>query len=247
MIHIHLFLAILVVIITFIVTFFVGIVPAVILKLFKLREASEKWMRLNGTFIAKTIIWVLNMKIVTSGEEKIPPPEVPVCFVANHQSMLDIPAVLAGLHLWPGFITKKELRKVPILRYWIRAMQCVYIDRVSARSSVEAIIKGVDNIKRGVRMFIFPEGTRSKTGKLGQFKSGSLKLATRAKATIVPITIDGTRLGVEQKRGVKRVVIHLSVGDPIDTASLDGDQIKELPNQVYKAIEEQFKSLQGPA
>ncbi len=246
MTYIHLFFAILVVVLTFIVTFFVGIIPAAILKLFKQREAGEKWMRLNGTFIAKTVIWVLNMKIVTSGEEKIPPPEVPVCSVANHQSMLDIPAVLAGLHLWPGFVTKKELKKVPILRYWIRAMQCVYIDRESVRSSVEAIIKSVENIKRGVRMFIFPEGTRSKTGELGQFKSGSLKLATRAKATIVPITIDGTRLGVEQKRGVKRIIMNLIVSDPIDTASLDADQIKELPDQVYRVIEEQFKSIQGP-
>jgi len=247
MTYIHLFLAILVVIPTFVITFFTGIVPAAVMKLFKKREAAEKWMRLNGTFIAKTIIWALNMRIVTEGEEKIPPPEVPVCFVANHQSMIDIPAVLAGLHLWPGFITKKELKRVPILRYWIKAMQCVYIDRKSVRSSIEAIVQGVENIKNGVRMFIFPEGTRSKTGKLGEFKSGSLKLATRSKATIVPITIDGTRRGVEQKRGIRRVVIHLSVGDPIETASLDNDQIKELPGRVYKVIEEQFKTLQGPA
>ncbi|MFA5467447.1 MAG: lysophospholipid acyltransferase family protein [Sphaerochaetaceae bacterium] len=243
--YIHLFFAILLVVLTFIFSIFVAIIPAAIMKLFKRRLSAEKWMRVNGTLIAKTIVWSLNMKLVVEGQEKIPPQGTPVCYVANHQSMLDIPVVIAGLHVWAGFITKQELKKVPILSNWIKAMQCVYIDRSSGRSSIEAILKGVENIKNGVRMFIFPEGTRSKTGQLGQFKSGSLKLATRSKAVIVPITIEGTRQGVKEKKGFRRVIVHLSVSDPIETASLDAEELKALPGRVYSAIEQQFTSYQG--
>jgi 1-acyl-sn-glycerol-3-phosphate acyltransferase len=70
-----------------------------------------------------------------------------------------------------------------------------------------------------------------------------LKLATRAKAVIVPITIDGTRKAFEQKQGIRRVHVVISVAEPIATSLLDEAQLKELPNTVYGAIEEQFSSI----
>lgn len=241
--HIHFALAVLIVIPVLILSMFVAVLPAAIMRLFKADKAANKWMRIHGTLVSKTIVWSLNTKLIVEGREKIPPEGTPVCFVANHQSMIDIPAVVAGLHIWAGFITKAELKKVPLLSAWIKSINCVYIDRKSPRSSVEAILKGVENIRNGIPMFVFPEGTRSKTGELGEFKSGSLKLATRAKAVIVPITIDGTRKSIEQKSGARRVIAHISVADPIPTASLDEKQLKELPDKVYGAIEEQFKSF----
>jgi 1-acyl-sn-glycerol-3-phosphate acyltransferase len=96
-------------------------------------------------------------------------------------------------------------------------------------------------------MFIFPEGTRSKTGALGAFKSGSLKLATRAKAIIVPITIDGTRKALEAKVGVRPVTVFLSVAPPVITEGLDEQGLKELPDHVYRTIEQQFRSLSDQA
>lgn len=241
--YIHLVLAVLIVVPVLIISMFVAVLPAAIMRLFKADKAADRWMRIHGTLVSKTIVWSLNTKLIVEGVEKIPPKGTPICFVGNHQSMIDIPAVVAGLHIWAGFITKKELKRIPILSAWIKSINCVYIDRKSPRSSVEAILKGVDNIRKGIPMFVFPEGTRSKTGELGEFKTGSLKLATRAKAVIVPITIDGSRKSIEQKVGAKRVIVHLSVADPIPTADLDEKQLKELPGRVYGAIEQQFKSF----
>lgn len=239
--YIHLFIASIVVIITFILSIFVAFIPAGIMRLFKKKEAYQKWMRLNGTNIARIIVWILGMKVEVEGRENLPARGESVCFVANHQSMLDIPLVMACLGVWAGFITKSELKKVPILNVWIEEMQCVYINRKSPRSSIEAILKGVENIKKGVPMFVFPEGTRSKTGALGEFKTGSLKLATRAKATIIPITIEGSRDALETKKGIKRSRVHLTVSKPIETAHLSEDEIHALPSLVFGAIERQFK------
>ena len=122
-------------------------------------------------------------------------------------------------------------------------MHCVLIDRKSSPLIHRGDSQGRREIRGGIPMFVFPEGTRSKTGALGEFKSGSLKLATRAKAIVVPITIEGTRKALEQKEGIGRVVVHLSVADPIPTSELDEEQLKTLPETVYGAIQEQFRSL----
>lgn len=241
--RIHLAIAVLIVVPTFIFSLFVGIIPALLMRLFRLGTLADRWMRMNGTNISRTILWSLRIKLEIIGLERILRDGTPVCFVSNHQSMLDIPAVIVGLRIWAGFIAKSELRKVPILYTWIKSMNCVLIDRKSPRSSIEAILKGVENIRSGIPMFVFPEGTRSKTGKLGEFKSGSLKLATRAKAVIIPITIEGTRRALEQKRGIGRVSVRISVAEPIPTAPLDDDELKRLPDTVYGAIEEQFQTL----
>jgi 1-acyl-sn-glycerol-3-phosphate acyltransferase len=241
--YIHIAIALLIVVPTFILSMFVAIIPSVVLRLFGASSIAERWMRFNGTNISRTILWSLRMKIETKGMDRIPRDGTPVCFVSNHQSMLDIPAVIAGLRIWAGFITKQELDRIPLVKSWIRSINCVYIDRKSPRSSISAILKGVENIRKGIPMFIFPEGTRSRTGQLGTFKTGSLKLATRAKAVIVPITIDGTRKAFEQKQGIRRVHVVISVAEPIATSLLDEAQLKELPNTVYGAIEEQFSSI----
>ena len=238
--YIHLTIAFLLVIPAFILSVFVAIIPAAIMRLFRCHRCADYWTRFNGIILSRYIMLMVNSKIVVEGIDLIPRDNRSICFVANHQSLLDIPAVIAGLRVWAGFITKKELKKVPILNYWIESINCVYIDRKSPRSSIEAILKGVEYIRKGIPMFIFPEGTRSKDGNLGSFKSGSLKLATRAKALIVPIAISGTRMAFESKKGMRRIVIQISVCKPIATATLSEEQLKELPEQVFGAISERY-------
>ncbi len=240
---IRIFFAGLIVIPALLLSLFVSIIPAGIMKLFGGKKAAGKWMRVNGHFIADLILFMLNVKVTVQGRENIPPEGTPVCFMANHQSLLDVPVVCGPLRIWAGFISKKEIKKVPIINWWVSSINSVYIDRKSPRSSIEAILKGVQNIKDGIPMFIFPEGTRSKTGKLGEFKNGSLKLATRAKATIVPIVIKGDRAGLEGIKNLKRVHVSVSVCKPVDTAQMDEEQIKELPQVIYGEMTKTFNAL----
>lgn len=239
----HMALAIGIVVPVLILSLFVAIIPAAVMRLFKANKAADAWTRINGTLIATIVMWVLNTRMHVDGLENIPRDGIPVCFVSNHQSLLDITAVVSALHIWAGFIAKKELSRVPLVNSWIESINCVYIDRKSPRSSIEAILRGVDNIRKGIPMFVFPEGTRSKDGRLGEFKSGSFKLATRAKAVVVPISICGTRRAFEAKQSIRPINIWISVGTPIVTAALTEEEIRNLPETVYKSIEQRYDQL----
>ena len=142
----------------------------------------------------------------------------------------------------PGVITKTEMRKVPIINWWCKVLQCVFIDRKSVRSSIKAILDGVKNVKAGRPMLIFPEGTRSKTGKPGEFKAGSFALATRSDATIVPISIYGTRAALET-RTKWHVHAYVEILDPIDTVALDDEGKKQIHTLVQKRIDAAYDRL----
>ena len=106
------------------------------------------------------------------------------------------------------------------------------------KQSAQIIVEGIKQLKSGINMVIFPEGKRSKTGRIGEFKAGSFKLATKAKKPVVPVTIDGT-LGVMEGNHyiIKPGTINLYVHPPIDTALMTKEEAAELPVRVRDIIE----------
>ena len=84
------------------------------------------------------------------------------------------------------------MKKVPLLSVWMSRLHCLFINRSDVKEALKTILAGIDNIKNGISMCIFPEGTRSKTGELGKAQPGALMMASKAKATIVPACIIGT-------------------------------------------------------
>lgn len=180
---------------------------------------------------------VLKMNLTIEGKENIP--DKACCFIGNHQSILDIPVLLYSADRIIGFIGKKELLKVPIIGGWLRRTPSVAIDRSNVRGAIEVINKGAENLKDGKDMGIFPEGTRSKNGQIGEFKKGSFKLATKAKAIIVPYTIIGIGKVLGDKRKVVDTDIKIIYHNPINCAELSREEIKELP----KTVEEIVKSV----
>ena len=135
-----------------------------------------------------------------------------------------------------GFIAKKEMANTPILGYLMKEYNCVALDRENVREGLKSIKEGVNNIKAGYSMAIFPEGTRSKNGKMGQFKKGSLKLATMAKAPIVPVAIEGAYRAYEENRKFKPIDIKVIFSKPIFTDKLTKEEEKELPERIRSII-----------
>ncbi|MGL5353473.1 MAG: lysophospholipid acyltransferase family protein, partial [Clostridium sp.] len=170
------------------------------------------------------------------GEENIP--EGPCVFVGNHTSILDCPLLMVTAKRSVGFIAKKELIKVPIIGYWISQAKCVPMDRENVREAIKVINEGVKNIQEGHSMAIFSEGTRSKDGKLGEFKKGSMKLATKAKATIIPVAMDGAYRAFEIDRKFKSIDITVTFGKPIYTENLTREEEKALSDKVRNVIAE---------
>lgn len=186
-----------------------------------------------------TINKAIEMNVTIKGKENIP--ERACCFIGNHTSILDIPLLMDSAGRAMGFIAKKEMLKTPVIGYWMQQYHCVPLDRENARSAIKVIQQGAENIKNGYSMCIFPEGTRSKDGKLQEFKKGSLKLATKAKAPIVPVAIDRAYRAFEIDRKFKSIDITITFCEPIYTENLTRDEEKELAMRVRNIIEKALK------
>ncbi len=221
-------------------------VPGYIMRFLGLRKASNRYLRLCGHFIGSSILFFLGITVHVDGKENIPlADQHHVCYMANHQSMLDIVTFVGPARLWASVMAKAEVKRIPIINLWCYALDCVFINRISPRDAIQAVLQGVEQLKQGKNMLIFPEGTRSKDGKIGELKNGSLKLATRSKSVIVPITIKGSREGFENLKGCKRVHAYLSIGKPIHTDVLTTEEIATLHEVVYGTIAKRFDELPG--
>jgi 1-acyl-sn-glycerol-3-phosphate acyltransferase len=239
----HLFFGFVIFIPLLFISMFFVIIPCALLKGLGARSLSYRWAQINGVIFSRIIFLLLNVKIHVVGDKKPLKRMRKVCFVCNHTSIIDVPGLVGGLGIWAGFITKKELKRVPMLNLWIWAMNCVYIDRGSARAGFKALTKGVDNIKSGTPMVIFPEGTRSKDGQIHAYKSGSFHLATRSGATVIPLAIKGFRRAFEDLKGFGRIDAYIQIGEPIDTSVMSSDQLHSLPEEIERWTLEAYAKL----
>jgi len=164
-------------------------------------------------------------------------PDGAVLFVANHQSNYDIPVFMSYIRKPKGFVAKIETKKVPLLHYWMEFMDCIFIDRNDLRQQAKTIIECIKQLQNGHSMVLFPEGTRSKGGSVGEFKAGSFKLATKSKVPIVPVTVDGTYKIMEANGGrIKPADITITIHPAIPTAELAREEETLLPDKVKEII-----------
>jgi 1-acyl-sn-glycerol-3-phosphate acyltransferase len=192
-------------------------------------ESVAKW--------AKQRITDTGARITVHGLENMPAEKSGILYISNHQSNMDIPLLIAYIPGKKGFIAKKELSKIPMLSNWMNLIHCLYMDREDIKQSAKIIIEGIKQLKEGINMVVFPEGTRSKGGPVHEFKAGSFKLATKSKAVVVPVTIDGTYLLMEGNGGkVKPADVNLYIHKPINTAELSKEELAELPKRVEETI-----------
>lgn len=185
---------------------------------------------------AKFVLKIAGAKVNVVGLENLPKDQT-VLFVSNHESNFDIPLLLGAIDIPKGFIAKKELEKWPFISTWMKYINCIFMDRDNLRKSAESIVEGINLLKSGYSMVIFPSGTRSKGKSIDKFKSGSFKLATKSKCPIVPLTINGTyKLLEENNNKIKSANIELVVHPPIYVDALSKDELEKLPETVHSII-----------
>lgn len=169
----------------------------------------------------------------------------PVIVVGNHQSYFDIPIVFITLGRSIGFFAKKELTYIPFLNFWMKEIHCIFVDRKNSRAGVE-IKNRLESSNEIAHVFIFPEGTRSKDGSVGAFKSGAFRLAVDLNAIILPVYVQGSRETWESRKNSDRVVVRSAVLEPIDVGALSKDKPinpkTELAPLVYEKFLEKVRS-----
>jgi len=166
----------------------------------------------------------------------------PVFVVGNHNSFADIPIVFLALQKTVGFVAKKSLDRIPFLNFWMHKIGCVLVNREKG-GAAKAVRKAVAERGNSVRIFIFPEGTRSKTGALGVFKSGVFRFACENDAQMLPLVIIGSGPVWERRKDTKRCKVSVKVLAPIDVLQCRKESEKFDPKihmlpMVHKMMEE---------
>lgn len=179
----------------------------------------------------RPLIDMAGVDFVVQGQEKIPVDE-PVIFTPNHAGAFDIPAIVLTAPNSPIFMAKKELGQIPLLKAWMDAVDCVFVDRSNKQSAHSSLQQAIDAVADGRSLVIFPEGTRSKTGELGEFRGGAMKIAMETGAKVVPVLIEGTRARLEETGNVTSGTVYVTYLDPIETKGLSKEEFYEMPSQI---------------
>jgi 1-acyl-sn-glycerol-3-phosphate acyltransferase len=183
----------------------------------------------------RAVLWGTGARLEVTGSEHIPRSgRLVIC--PNHQGSLDIMLIVALMPRQVGFITKKQAAWLPLINLWAVAMGCIFIDRGNIAQGIKAIEQGIRKVADGRAMCIFPEGTRSRGDAMLPFKNGSFRLATRAGAAVLPVTIDGTWRIWEEHRRITPRTIRVVIHPPIQTAGMSTAEKKALPEQVRAVI-----------
>lgn len=193
---------------------------------------EEKKNRMSHIIVSgafRIIMFIAGTKVDVIGYGNIPKDKA-VLYVGNHRSYFDIVINYAILPPCVGFVSKKEMKKIPVLAWWMVFVNCLFLDRNSIKQGMKIIVAGVEKLKKGISMFIFPEGTRSrKDNEMLEFKEGSLKMAEKAGSLIIPVAITNSSACLEdQFPRVKKAHVIVEYGKPIDLSCMDKEEKKHV-------------------
>lgn len=231
-------------------SFLFGYLPLAAVNLKKIRARKETLNKQEYDALihtepqkwAKGIMQRTKSRIETSGLENLP--EGPALLVSNHEGNFDIPVLLSEIPKPFGFISKKEVKKFPVIPVYMEDMNCVFLDRTDRRSAYKSITDTVLKLKEGHSILIFPEGTRSKGEEMGEFKSGFVRIAKDAEVPIVPIAIHGTSEIMEKNNNkIHPGHVIVRVLEPVSAEAVGKTDAKPLIAQIRKSIETEVQSM----
>jgi 1-acyl-sn-glycerol-3-phosphate acyltransferase len=196
----------------------------------------------------RLLLWLAGARVAVEGRELLPR-QSGCIYMANHQSNLDPPILVAHLPGYISFLAKQELFRVPVLGTVARIGGLVPVNRSNRAAAHASIARAAEAVRRGRPFMIFPEGTRSPDGRLLPFKKGPFHLAVQADAPVVPITISGS--GALMPKGQWRIrsgVVKLQIHPPLWPVAADQPDggRNALAAAVRAAISQEATTAGGP-
>jgi 1-acyl-sn-glycerol-3-phosphate acyltransferase len=183
------------------------------------------------------LLFVAGVKLTVKGMSAIDR-KASYVFVANHQSHFDIPVLFAGIGMALSFIAKKELFSIPIFGWGMASIGCIGIDRKNSRNARASITRAINLLKKdNLSLVLFPEGTRSTSGEVGEFKRGSFTLALEAGVPVVPVAICGTgEIHRKASHEIRPGAVTITIGKPIPTEEIQKLSKEELSAAMRNSI-----------
>ncbi len=194
--------------------------------------------------------WILascRIRVQSDGLENVDPHRSYV-LMSNHQSVIDIAAIIATMPVSFRFVAKRELLRIPFFGWTLALSDPIVIDRANRDRAVRTLRRAAARVRSGVNVILLPEGSRSPDGALGAFKSGGFHRALQAQVPVLPITVSGSqRITPKGSLRVESGVVQVLYGKPIPTRGLGEDDRLALKAEVRAAILQGFEpELQPP-
>lgn len=206
---------------------------------------SPEFMYRASMDFCRFVLRILGIDGHIEGIENIPPGAC--IFASNHASNLDGVILLPAIPRRVALLAKKELFRLPVFGTGMREAGFVSVDR-AGRHATAGIAAAVETLKKGVPVFIFPEGTRSPDGRMQPFKKGAFAMAIEAGAPIVPVSIAGTHRLLRRGEWVVRPGdVSVRFGAPVDASALAAKDRAELLARVEASIAAALPPEQQPA
>lgn len=188
--------------------------------------------------------WMVGVRWETVGRDRLHPQRTYI-FMANHQSNIDPPVFVPLIGRRVFVLVKKELFRVPIFGYAMRRAQFIAVDRSNREAAVESVRQAIDELNSGLSLMVYPEGTRSRDGRLLPFKKGPFHLAMDSGIPVVPVTIVGAhevwpKGKLRLTPGLIRVIFHPPV-DPHAHASRE-DLMEAVRATIDSGLPERYRA-----
>ena len=204
------------------------------------RLMNNRWMVFQGLVLIKmNPMW----KVIAEGRDRIDRKQEYI-IISNHQSILDI-VVFNIIRHRLRWVSKIEVFKVPLLGWSMRMTKYIALERGNKHSVARMMEECVESLNDRVSVVIFPEGTRSLTGKIGKFKSGAFQLALKTGKPILPVVLDGTG-DILPKKGMifrNRRIVRVRVLDPVFPSDFGTDDPEVLAERMHKLMTAQLDDL----
>ena len=211
-----------------------GIVAALTVLLVTRRARAP--LRMAAWFWAPALLHGAGARLDVQGAEHVDWNR-PLVLACNHQSIIDICAMFRAVPVTLRFVMKQEMAKVPFVGRYARALGMVFIDRGHPRDAHRSLMAAVSLLRGGAVLCTFPEGTRSRDGRVGSFKGGAFQLAMEAGAAIVPVAIAGSGDVVPPAGfAVRPGRIRVRFGAPVETAGLASNERHALAQRMRDEV-----------
>lgn len=232
----------------FLLLYFIYSIPALfILWLIKKITKNERLVfsitQAHVAFAFNVICFIGNIKKNVIGIENVPK-DTPVLYVANHRSYFDIVVAYSEIPNLTSFVSKKEVKNMPIIAQWMIFLKCLFLDRDNIKEGMKTILAGIEQIKDGYSIFIMPEGTRNHTDTMLPFHEGSFKFAQKTGCPIIPVAITNSDDAFENHFPlVGDANVTIMFGEPIYMDQLSKDEKKFIGSYTQKIIQENLDKL----
>jgi 1-acyl-sn-glycerol-3-phosphate acyltransferase len=172
----------------------------------------------------------------------------PYVYAANHISAMDIPVLYAYLPIQFRIVAVIDIFRRPVIGWHLRRSGQIPIDMTTPRATFKSLHNGIEDLKQGLSVVIFPEGSRSRDGEIKQFFNGAFYMATKAQVDVVPLTIVGTYEMLPMNTfHIKPRRLQLIVGQPISTNGMTTHDLEKIAEATKSVIAETYSANRANA